>query len=1188
MHYLFGKFGGINKSSQEEMIKLLKRNKAVPMIINLKDTISESLENIIRHRQTDSLVRNKELGFIFLFDGLDELSEEKADQVLQYINYLEQQAQTRKIIISCRSGNSNRNKVSSYLNDISEFKFCNLDNSHIERFFEAKNKNQKITALKQLQKSNHEIIKEIEDILLVRLLWETVEVLDSNSTVNDLIEHKVNLLLREPDHKKNIDNLNLLDHKHKAIMLLNQELSYEYQRRFQYRFNQSELQDFILNRFPRLDYKSVNELLNYQSDLFFERSYIDNDYVPSFIYQHKRYQEFFFSQKLKTEYEKNPKILRELDVLSNRDFFEGYFLPYLRKNYVRDDYIIGLLDINLIDVYLGNHGGFGVDDAYYLNSHEFIPALANQNDKFIEELLESENFQLKKVLLIDISALENKFKIWRENKSDYRINNYLISIWEDGLSSLLEHIAFFYKLGKRKIAIELLRNHDQVKQIYKENRFHELQVRKSGIEDPYWKRWEDHLYIEIAIERRNITDVFETWIRGNYKQFDDKFPFFSIEETGKDKLIKSFFRVVLNHKPNALLKVTHLLDDNELLAFLDVMKSHEYLGLLLNDDSWLKKINLLIQKRKIATSEDNYFVAFYKKLLNIQLTEDEIRILEELSRKLRDRRPIDWQIYNIAKVYAIVSFALDINNFNYFKAAPTRFRYYFGSALYSALFASLVKLKQRKTTTREIIQDYIDYVETSDNRLGLDLKREISAIWADIFKEAKESLSIEDITTLSKRLFQEKYNLIIYSFYDRLFKIDKEFFSRIINESSLQKLENSLEKDAKDFQTLVNNSFALANFYAAINENKSRFYFIKGLKDSILRHGWRKDTLVSYSLVNALEILWRNNFESEERLIGLTNEVFDLTIRVSEVTDGSETLDGPYNVLKLASKYDIELAKSLERKLIERWQDARLINKAVAIVLLGKIRLGLPFREIEEKISTLRNIYDVEGKQTSASYIDKINSYISIAESELYSDEERLASFNKAFELVDEMNESHSRDKLNDNYSLRYLNLCRFYNVEPNISPVESIELSKRKSIPEQDLIQEIRKAETKAKVNGLYRRIHNYKNGLLLTQKETWQILLQQTYKVMGNISPFINLLQKSSYPHTDWYYENSNYFHLGLAVALSDMNMKSETIKYLYRNTGHEGFLHIMKAYEVIGNKKMCSKLFQRYLQLCHLLCD
>ena len=100
IHKLFQVFSGLDKNSLDDVKKVLQKNKAVPMLINLKNCTFETIENIVRNRQNDYKVRNGNLGFIYLLDGLDELSVEKADHVLSYLYELEKDDNTKKIILS--------------------------------------------------------------------------------------------------------------------------------------------------------------------------------------------------------------------------------------------------------------------------------------------------------------------------------------------------------------------------------------------------------------------------------------------------------------------------------------------------------------------------------------------------------------------------------------------------------------------------------------------------------------------------------------------------------------------------------------------------------------------------------------------------------------------------------------------------------------------------------------------------------------------------------------------------------------------------------------------------------------------------------------------------------------------------------------------------------------------------------
>jgi hypothetical protein len=105
--------------------------------------------------------------------------------------------------------------------------------------------------------------------------------LDNDSSIFDLFDLKMDYLFN-PKHKKNLESINLLDPKRNEIVEINKDLSFEFQKKFQFAFSKKEVQDLIINKYAKLDYRDVNNVFNYNSDLFFTGG---ND---SYIYSHRR------------------------------------------------------------------------------------------------------------------------------------------------------------------------------------------------------------------------------------------------------------------------------------------------------------------------------------------------------------------------------------------------------------------------------------------------------------------------------------------------------------------------------------------------------------------------------------------------------------------------------------------------------------------------------------------------------------------------------------------------------------------------------------------------------------------------------------------------------------------------------------------------------------------------------------
>lgn len=1192
MHKLLETFGGLDKNSEEKMIKVLTNNNAVPILVNLKNCAIDSLEIVLRGRKNDCKVNNQELGFIYLFDGLDELNEDNTDNVLLYMNELSQKSDTKKIIISCRSGSLNKLKAKIYFNDIAEYQISDLGEKYIDDFFRVKTTKSKIEKLCKLKKNHANFIKEVKDVLSVRLFWDTIDSVDKSSSIFDLFSKKIDLLLDNPEHKKNIESLNLLNSKKQAIIEINQDISFEFQKKFQPRFSQKALQKLILKKFDRLDHKSTNAILNYIANLFFDSSYSDNfNLETTYIYQHRRYQEYFFTQRLKIEYEKNPQIIRKLEVLPDRKYFEELFSEYLRKEYEQENNLAGLVELNLIDVYLGKHKGFGVDDDYYMNSSEFIPALGCQEINTFNELFEDENLQIKDKISIDFDEVKKQFEKWKKGKSKYRSTDYLRRTWESGISSLIENIVLFWKADKKDIANEFRGQLQKIMDLYEKNKFLENleESEYQHLGDPFYNQFENRIYYELVIKKKGVKDIFNNLIRKKHNKYKvlSKDNYYGLDEDPKSKFVKSFFRVCLKEKKEELFKLINDFNEYEFTAFLDVLRTINYLPVFIQSKSIHKKIKSFAEVYSQGLNEKNIFILFYKKFFDLKISVKEQEFVETELSKLREKRGVDWRIYKTHVDFSLISYVLDELSFEKFlkKQDGYQFRYYNELGLYSVLFKNFIDLLKEEKKIEVIVRDYIRYInfyiEETDRQY---LKVDISFLWANIIANSK--LDTQSLLQVKNVLIKEKNNIVPFDFYLQLNRLSSSIFNQIINESELGQYEDNLSAWSSDFPSYVDRCFELSTLFSSINSEKAKFYFKKGVIEGILRHGWRKDIIVSYLLVDALEILWKNNWETIEKLKQYSKEVFKLTLRVSEITDGKETWQGPYNVIKLIAKYDVALAEEYKKILIEKEGYYNFSNSVITSILTNKVKLGLPIEEIEKGMEEYRQDYDYEGKSRSDYYEQKFIVYLEIAECDFYTNEEKKIAFDKAYSQIEEI--YYLRDIDFKNEKLRFKKLCKKYEKKFNIEFDEKEEPKKKSKTTEDKFIKEVEELKTPRQIQGKYKKLNNYNNGIILTKYESWKILVEKTFEINNNTQLFTKYLMENNFPHTDFWTNNSEYFHLGLAIALKNIDTRQETLNYLFKNSGHGGFVNIMKAYEVLGDKNMCLLLFNRYLKFCKLLVD
>ncbi len=755
MNKLLVDFGGLDQEDMKRMKQIIDKNHAIPMLVSLRDCVLDSLENIIRNRQKDYEVRSKEIGFIYIFDGLDELISERADHILSYISLLAKDERTKKIIVSCRSGNHNKYLFKTYFPDAKEYEIDQLGLGYIDRYFSAKNDEKKLNILRNLKKENNQLLKDIKDIFLINLLWSAIEKINKESSTIDLFQKRIDLLLEDPKFKKNIQELNLLDSKAEAIISLNQDISFEFQRHFQHRLTQEEIQNLILKRFPRLNYKDVNEVLTYLCSQFFDSEKVNRLKVHSYIYQHRRYQELFFAQKLKSEYEKDRRILRDLNVLSNREFFEELFLPYLRQEYEKESNLPKLIELNLIDVYLGKHKGYGVDEPYFMNSSGFIPSLALQNDAVLEQLLFDDNLRIKEKIL-----------------------------------GKLEAIASFWREGKQNLAKQLLDNFEKsIEQAKKERNKEKLK----SINDRIWSQWKNWLYIRIVIKQKSISKIFKHLIRDNYHRFssEDKY---SVEESGKERLVKSFFRVCLDEKKKELLKLVDSFDEYEFLAFLDVLREVEYIPGLVATNIFHSKIKSFLEVYKKKITEENFFLLFYKKFFNMPLTKEEQAFAKEQLSKISKRGgPFDLR-RNYYK-YALISYAVDERTFDQMPAM----NFYRDLFLYAALFYEFIEMLKGNRSVASIVRNYILYINNHEKITTHKLEADISLLWSYVFAYCAS----KDLVALKNRLVRRENDIIPFSVLRILRFNNKQRINELTKEQQIEELTRMHDGWKDDFNSYV-------------------------------------------------------------------------------------------------------------------------------------------------------------------------------------------------------------------------------------------------------------------------------------------------------------------------------------------------------------------------------------------------
>jgi hypothetical protein len=581
--------------------------------------------------------------------------------------------------------------------------------------------------------------------------------------------------------------------------------------------------------------------------------------------------------------------------------------------------------------------------------------------------------------------------------------------------------------------------------------------------------------------------------------------------------------------------------------------------------------------------------------LNKATSKNEINAAKSEFQALQKTRDIEMRFHKTHYKSAVLSYIYDHFTFELFLSETTDsvFRYYNELAVFCTLYRDYVSLLARKKELSRICGDFNSYI-TFYNKSGHKyLTEDLTLLWSRIFIHSQADASTKK--ALSNIIVRKEYNIHPFEFYLHIKLAKKDLHLKMINETELEMFEKDNLKPDQFFQDYIDACFQFSIMYSGINETKSVDFFIKGVNDGILRHGWRKDYIVSYLLVDAFEIILRNKWSTENELRKYAENVFDLTIRVTFITDGKGTHQGPYTLIERISLYDHELASLLQKQLQDETGGYR--NSTAASIIKSKIVFGLPIDEVEKEMKGLRIKYNYKGNPEYDYFIEKFKIYLKIAKNEFYTDNERKLAFNNAYQEIEEILEQvlmedysyiNFFDELGDDL-YEFEVFCNRFNKEfkiPKNKDENQFKSKKYDPVIEAEFLNNLSRIRNKQALDALYEKLYKYDNNIQLHNQESWQRLVETTFEISGSISSFVNFLEKNSYPHLDHMTKHGKFLHFGLAAALANINTRKETMGYLSKKSGHGGFVNTMKAYEVLRDREMCLALFNRFLQFCKFL--
>lgn len=1131
-------------------LDLISEKIKLPVLIRLRDCGNKGLEEYIFHKKQEYNINTQgNFQFIYLLDGLDELDDQKCIEVLYNIYSISQKEDTKCIIISSRESSSNLILLRNYFDNIKYLKINQIIYSDIENYFYKKGNPNKIELLKNFDEEV--LTNTIRDVLLLTLFWEEIENIRLNNFLSTfLFEIVTEKILANPNHNSYLNNLNLPYPKEKQLILINEEISWHLTCESKLKIRLDEMQNCIIDLFPKLSYKDTDLVIEYVKNCFFNK--IDEGYE----YRHRRYQEYFFMRRLKSAFESDLKVLRDTNILLNFDFMNNLFIPYLKRLYLDSNDVNFYLKVKSLESYYNKHWA-GEGGEYLVNGLNTVAEfLSNLNEKDFKYQMSEDNPLLLNKL---IESCEN-------------LNCELIEIfYSNGKEDYAK-----YLLRKLSTQLEGLKEKIRTSEGHENYELNELYQKKNKVE------WKTNVELCFHTDSQSLEDLLEILRKNSNENM-----YYSDEN-----MYKCFLDAVFRVKKHLCSKLFKQLERNEIKVFLLCLAQVNNLSILYEQENLREEI---IQYLEEVTSEidpeseESVLIWFYCCLLDLPIKNyEEIKpIIEKRMNEIIIKRPID--IFNPdsnhVPTYCHLALILDT------KDQIKNPEFTDNLKAYSLLFNNFVKLLKGKTTFRQIIFSFSN-LKIHNGFLGIhdnlytyynkEFKLLVTLILASSFLKAKE---IENPVLLKRKIFENGY-VDMFNFYLHLFSKDVKFAKSIINVRDLDELSLNISK-YYDYNEILENNIKLAKLYLLFSFDKAILHFKKGINGSLVRYGWRKDIFLNQA-VDSLDLLIQNNWLSDNEIENSAEKILLMSKEVLNHIDGKGTRWVPNKLIRKITNINLELAHSLFNK----YFDILLQDDTLGDILAKKVSISYPLYEIEANLQTINPEFMYDRRIREDYFVNRLKVFFEIAKNESYGDLKQKEYFEKSYIEVDNYEQNLVGTSDYERYLKsilgEYEKLCDKYGFDNNLQTIlkkdtETTIIEVKEEDNSLDIIHEINEISSKEKFIEHFNKSAEFSscmcNEVYLKQ------LVNKSLELFEDIDVIADYLERRYYSSLYWD-KNSEWDYLLVKNIFDNQKAKKLYLERSFHSNRLISYPAIIEVFVALDSKDKSISLFNDYLLFCELL--
>lgn len=1140
MQKLLNIYGGFEEASIEEQYRVVGEIGATCVFINLNNTSVDFLE-----RNVLSNLNNQK--YIFLLDGLDEVSSQVITSTLIFIETLLARENTKKVVISSRLSSYNKYILKANFPLVSEFIIDDLSEKQIQKYFDDKKDIDKKNRLVELSETNSQFYKNITDMLSLSLLWSYVFQINSNNFLADLMEISVSTIMNDIHHKKHLEELNIPNPKVNAIVEINIQLAFYLFENEKYAFTQQDLQNIIMKLYDRCDYLATNQIISYLSDAFFDTDITEN--TQTFSYRHRRFSEYFTLMSIEKIVQNNLTFLRNSNVIINKDLFENMLIPYLQNKAMKTKDIPLALTVGVFNVYLGNDRAWGVDKDFYYWSRWILYSIVALPDDILINAIEDKTTPIYKYVhdipLKIISALSKDAKHAFNEELRQSYINYIL------------FIALMHKCGKKDFLPMLLSDFNKIETLRKEKNYHFNSISNR---DNYLV-WHNLLYISTVVGQDDIDSKIENIIEGTTElSADDLFAEYISLNTFY--LSSLYYNILLYHTEKCCSLIERM-NLNQLSYFCLALSNPECLDMLVRHESIKASLLSILNNQISGQGFGNILCLALKKILGSSLTEEEIAVVSSyLESSQFKSHSIFWREH--CDVVGFIGLA---------------FKEYISSEIVD-------------TAVNQYISAYICYFELLCGKYTIS--KFISCIKGSIRGNSEavyhvrillgKALALPSIDKESVRgsvnflddLMKDGGLLIIYH---TMKLLNSAKFIESISASTISKLNTPSVYQDIDYTSTSDLLFMLSFISSSHDRIGGYELLLKGLSNGMMRMNDRKDSLGDYKLLEGLEVILKNNWLSTDKLI----EYMDRILASAYKMDAFHIENDVHGqVMDLLQKYDFDAAQYYYSKISGFIDNYNLLHFHFASDLVNR---GKCVDDIENCINNITASFDRYHQKISwDSFYYKISIYLRVATCDFYAISEQNEYFLKACEEIDELEYAGWKRELKEREYEVYAKLCKEKRKEIDVDKEKEIKYEKNIETPKIDVFAILNSVNTK---EDLMEFISKLQREYLLDSFEINEMLIKKSVELSGNIEDIIGVLSKSYYPSNTSYSTNSRTFWMTVASALKNTKTKNTMLEYLISHGGgHDSFAEIIKIYGNLGNKDICVNTFEKMLDCIEFL--